>query len=135
MLSASFDYASGFRQLARLAVPELGDYNLYLGDIALQEAVEREGGEGHRDTLVRHGARLGLRETAVLAHEALKLGGYSRVDFRLTAAGEAFCLEVNTLPGMTATSLIPQAAQAAGVGFAEFCERIVTLAVPAGGTT
>lgn len=51
-------------------VPALGDYNLYLGDIALQEAVEREGGEGHRDTLVRHGARLGLHETAVLAHEA-----------------------------------------------------------------
>src|SRR6188508_1374948 len=45
---------------------------------------------------------------AVLAHEALKLGGYSRVDFRLTPDGQAFCLEVNTLPGMTATSLLPQ---------------------------
>jgi D-alanine-D-alanine ligase-like ATP-grasp enzyme len=43
----------------------------------------------------------------VLAHQALKLGGYSRVDFRLTAAGELACLEANALPGMTATSLLP----------------------------
>src|SRR6476469_2749362 len=61
---------------------------------------------------------------ALLAHEALKLGGYSRVDFRLTPAGELFCLEVNTLPGMTATSLLPQAAQAVGIAFPELCERI-----------
>jgi D-alanine-D-alanine ligase len=61
---------------------------------------------------------------SMLAHEALKLGGYSRVDFRLTPAGELFCLEVNTLPGMTATSLLPQAAQAAGIAFPELCERI-----------
>ena len=61
---------------------------------------------------------------ALLAHEALKLGGYSRVDFRLTPAGELFCLEVNTLPGMTATSLLPQAARAAGIEFPDLCERI-----------
>jgi D-alanine-D-alanine ligase len=61
---------------------------------------------------------------ALLAHEALKLGGYSRVDFRLTPDGEAFCLEVNTLPGMTATSLLPQAALAVGIGFPDLCERI-----------
>jgi len=61
---------------------------------------------------------------SLLAHEALKLGGYSRVDFRLTPAGELFCLEVNTLPGMTATSLMPQAARATGIEFPELCERI-----------
>jgi D-alanine-D-alanine ligase len=61
---------------------------------------------------------------ALLAHQALKLGGYSRVDFRLTPEGEAFCLEVNTLPGMTATSLLPQAARAVGIGFPDLCERI-----------
>ncbi|HEX5962983.1 MAG TPA: D-alanine--D-alanine ligase [Gemmatimonadales bacterium] len=61
---------------------------------------------------------------SLLAHEALKLGGYSRVDFRLTPAGELFCLEVNTLPGMTATSLLPQAARAVGIDFPELCERI-----------
>jgi len=63
--------------------------------------------------------RLGL-----LAHQALKLGGYSRVDFRLTPGGEAFCLEVNTLPGMTATSLLPQSARAVGIDFPDLCERI-----------
>jgi len=66
---------------------------------------------------------------ALLAHEALKLGGYSRVDFRLTPEGEILCLEVNTLPGMTATSLLPQAAQAAGIGFPELCERICRTAL------
>ena len=60
----------------------------------------------------------------VLAHEALQLGGYSRVDFRLTPEGGLFCLEVNTLPGMTATSLMPQSAAAAGIPFPELCERI-----------
>jgi D-alanine-D-alanine ligase len=63
--------------------------------------------------------RLGLA-----AHQALKLQGYSRVDFRLTASGEACCLEVNTLPGMTATSLLPQSARAVGIGFPELCDRI-----------
>ncbi len=61
---------------------------------------------------------------ALASHRALKLGGYSRVDFRLTPAGELSCLEVNTLPGMTATSLLPQSAAAAGIPFAELCERI-----------
>ena len=64
------------------------------------------------------------RDLGLRAHDALKLGGYSRVDFRLTPAGELFCLEVNTLPGMTATSLLPQSAQVVGVGFPELCERI-----------
>src|SRR5262245_16975734 len=63
--------------------------------------------------------RLGL-----LAHHALKLGGYSRVDFRLTPRGEILCLEVNTLPGMTATSLLPQSARAVGMEFPELCDRI-----------
>jgi D-alanine-D-alanine ligase len=71
------------------------------------------------DALSGECGRLGL-----LAHESLKLGGYSRVDFRLTPAGELFCLEVNTLPGMTATSLLPQAAKAVGIEFPDLCERI-----------
>jgi D-alanine-D-alanine ligase len=60
----------------------------------------------------------------VLAHRALKLGGYSRVDFRLTPAAELVCLEVNTLPGLTQTSLLPQSAAAVGIPFPELCERI-----------
>jgi len=63
--------------------------------------------------------RLGLA-----VHLALKLGGYSRVDFRLTPEGELVCLEANTLPGMTATSLLPQSAAAVGIPFPELCERI-----------
>ena len=66
---------------------------------------------------------------ALTAHRALKLGGYSRVDFRLTPAGVLSCLEVNTLPGMTATSLLPQSARAAGIPFAELCERICLAAL------
>lgn len=69
------------------------------------------------------------RRLGVLAHEALKLGGYSRVDFRLTPEGEFFCLEVNTLPGMTATSLLPQSAAAVGIDFPELCERICRTAL------
>ena len=66
---------------------------------------------------------------ALTAHRALKLGGYSRVDFRLTPAGDLSCLEVNTLPGMTATSLLPQSARASGVLFGELCERICLAAL------
>lgn len=68
------------------------------------------------------------QDAALRAHRALKLQGYSRVDFRLTAEGGLFCLEANTLPGMTATSLLPQSAEACGIEFAELCERICRLA-------
>ncbi|HLQ70133.1 MAG TPA: D-alanine--D-alanine ligase [Gemmatimonadales bacterium] len=69
-----------------------------------------------------------LQEYAVMAHRALKLTGYSRVDFRVTPEGDIFCLEANSLPGMTRTSLFPQAAQAAGIPFPELCERVARLA-------
>lgn len=76
------------------------------------------------EQVARDVQRLGLA-----AHRALKLRGYSRVDFRLTPAGELYCLEANTLPGMTATSLLPQSAAAMGIGFGELCERICEEAV------
>jgi D-alanine-D-alanine ligase len=69
-----------------------------------------------------------LQELALTAHRALKLGGYSRVDFRLSPEGDIFCLEANTLPGMTPMSLLPQAARAAGIDFPELCERLCELA-------
>jgi D-alanine-D-alanine ligase len=69
-----------------------------------------------------------VQELALAAHRALKLGGYSRIDFRLSPEGDIFCLEANTLPGMTRTSLLPQAARAAGIEFPELCERICALA-------
>jgi D-alanine-D-alanine ligase len=65
-----------------------------------------------------------LQDCALRAHRALKLGAYSRIDFRREADGQCWCLEANALPGLTATSLLPQAAQAAGIAFPELLERI-----------
>lgn len=70
-----------------------------------------------------------LQRHAVAAHFALKLGVYSRVDFRRDPAGGFWCLEANSLPGMTATSLLPQAAKAAGIDFAALLAKICTGAV------
>jgi D-alanine-D-alanine ligase len=69
-----------------------------------------------------------VQEQARLAFDALKLGGYARIDFRMDELGNFYCLEANTLPGMTELSLIPQAAAAAGILFPQLCERIVELA-------
>jgi D-alanine-D-alanine ligase len=75
-----------------------------------------------------------VQEQAQRAFKALKLRGYARIDFRLDDSGGCFCLEANTLPGMTELSLIPQAALAAGISFPELCERIVQLATTEGRT-
>jgi D-alanine-D-alanine ligase len=72
-----------------------------------------------------------MQRLAVDAHHALKLGSYSRIDFRMDAAGGLWCLEANTLPGMTTTSLLPQSAAAVEISFAELCERICLLAIRA----
>jgi D-alanine-D-alanine ligase len=69
-----------------------------------------------------------MQAYALRAFKVLKLRGYARVDFIL-AREQLFCLEANTLPGMTATSLLPKAAKAAGIEYPELCERIVRLAV------
>jgi D-alanine-D-alanine ligase len=65
-----------------------------------------------------------VQDYARRAHAVLKLGAYSRTDFRRDAAGGFWCLESNALPGMTATSLLPQAAKAAGIEFPELLDRI-----------
>ena len=70
---------------------------------------------------------------ALAAFGVLKLRGCARIDFRLGHDGEFYCLEANTLPGMTQLSLVPQAAAAAGISFPELCERIVTLALTSRG--
>ena len=61
---------------------------------------------------------------ALRAHRALKLGSYSRADFRMDAQERLWMLEVNTLPGLSAGSLLPKSAQAVGIDFVELCERI-----------
>lgn len=64
---------------------------------------------------------------ALRGFEALRLRGYARFDFLLDEAGELWCLEANTLPGMTPTSLLPLAASAAGISYNDLCETIVKL--------
>lgn len=59
------------------------------------------------------------------AHRVLGCSGYSRVDFLVTDDGECYLLEVNTLPGMTALSLLPEIAQHAGYGFPDLVEAIL----------
>ena len=66
---------------------------------------------------------------AMAAYRALKLAGCARIDFRLHPTDGLFCLEANTLPGMTGTSLVPQAAAAMGMDFPTLCERIALAAV------
>ncbi len=66
---------------------------------------------------------------ALSAHRILGCRHFSRVDFRLDADGQPFCLEVNTIPGMTPLSLLPKAAHAAGLSFGELCERLVSMAL------
>lgn len=66
-----------------------------------------------------------MQEYAVRAYEALRLKSYGRIDFLMDEEGEMFCLEANTLPGMTPTSLLPQEAQALGMSFADLCERLI----------
>ena len=75
------------------------------------------------------GVALRVQDAAVRAHAALKLGAYSRIDFRLDPQGGIWCLEANSLPGMTAASLLPQAAKAAGIGFSDLVERICKTAL------
>ncbi|MBU5475033.1 D-alanine--D-alanine ligase family protein [Roseburia sp. MSJ-14] len=61
--------------------------------------------------------------------KVLGLNTYSRMDFLLNKENKMFCLEANTLPGMTPTSLLPQEAQAVGVGFEELCEKLIEISL------
>lgn len=70
-----------------------------------------------------------LRDLALEVHLTLRLRDFSRVDFRLDDEGRPSCLEANTLPGMTPTSLLPQSAAAMGIDFRELCRRLVELAL------
>jgi D-alanine-D-alanine ligase len=66
-----------------------------------------------------------VREAALSAHRAFGCAGYSRVDLRVDPAGRPFVLEVNTLPGMTGTSLLPKLARHAGLDYADLVVRIL----------
>ena len=72
-----------------------------------------------------------LREAAVRVYELLGLSVYARADFILDEAGEPWFLEINTLPGMTPTSLLPQEAAAVGIDYPTLCQRIVNASLEA----
>jgi D-alanine-D-alanine ligase len=65
---------------------------------------------------------------ALAAYNALGCSGHARPDLRISTAGEAFVLEVNTLPGMTKTSLLPKIAKSIGIDYATLCEQILASA-------
>ena len=72
-----------------------------------------------------------LGEAALTVFRALGLSVYSRADFIVTQDGTPWFLEINTLPGMTPTSLVPQEAAAAGIGYGELCRRIIDASLAA----
>jgi len=69
-----------------------------------------------------------IRELGLRAVQALGCRGVARTDFRLSPAGEPYCLEVNTIPGMTPTSLVPMAAKAHGISYDQLVARMLELA-------
>ena len=70
-----------------------------------------------------------LMDLAVRVYNALYLEVYARMDFMIDGEGRIWCLEANTLPGMTPSSLLPKEAAAAGIGYEQLCERILELSM------
>lgn len=66
-----------------------------------------------------------MQEIALKAYHTLRLESYARMDFMMDENGGIYCLEANTLPGMTPTSLLPQEAAAVGMTFADLCEKLI----------
>jgi D-alanine-D-alanine ligase len=67
------------------------------------------------------------QDMALRAHRALNLSGYSRTDMLLSKKGRLYSIETNTIPGMTPTSLFPQAAAAYGIDFSQLLDRLIEL--------
>ena len=119
-----------------LTVPVLGDDTLPVGEIIPEHEIfdyECKYQPGMAQEIfpadIPDDVALRAQELALRTHRALKLRGYSRVDFRMDAEGGLWCLEANTNPGMSAASLFPKAAAAADVSFPDVCERICRLAI------
>lgn len=119
-----------------LTVPVVGDEALPVGEIITGSEIfdyEAKYQPGKAEEIfpadLPDEVRDEAQRLALVVHRTLKLRGFSRVDFRLDDAGGIWCLEVNTLPGMTANSLVPKSARAAGIAFPRLCERICELAI------
>ena len=69
-----------------------------------------------------------MQDLAVRAFHACGCAGVARLDVMLSEGGEPYAIEVNAVPGMTATSLVPDAARAIGIEFPELCEKILAMA-------
>ncbi|HKM33756.1 MAG TPA: D-alanine--D-alanine ligase [Lachnospiraceae bacterium] len=80
-------------------------------------------------------AQLSLEKTKEMQHyaevafRALRLKNYARMDFMMGKDGAIYCLEANTLPGMTSTSLLPQEAAVIGMSFEQLCEKIISISI------
>lgn len=70
-----------------------------------------------------------MQQYAEKAFKALRLKNYARMDFMMGEAGDIYCLEANTLPGMTPTSLLPQEAAAVGISFEQLCEQLMAVSL------
>lgn len=70
-----------------------------------------------------------MKQLAEKVYQALRLKTYARMDFILSENNEIYCLEANTLPGMTPTSLLPQEAKAIGIDFEALCEMIIDISL------
>lgn len=122
-----------------LTVPVLGGKCLSAIEIVPPEGMTfdyvakyQSGAEGAREICpapITGAERRLIGEYALRLHKALGLSVYSRTDFILDAEGRAWCLEVNTLPGMTPNSLIPKAAAMEGLNYPKLCEKIVELSL------
>lgn len=70
-----------------------------------------------------------MQHYAEAVFKALRLKNYARMDFMMSADGAMYCLEANTLPGMTPTSLLPQEAQAIGISYGDLCEWLIEISL------
>jgi D-alanine-D-alanine ligase len=103
---------------------------LYEGDVFTKEIKYKPGAATHIvEPDLPPGVAEDVTDMALLAHQSLGCGGCTRVDLKLDEANCPWILEVNTIPGMTATSLIPDAASAVGISFTRLCEMIVEMAL------
>jgi D-alanine-D-alanine ligase len=119
-----------------LTVGVLGDEALAVGEIIPQNAIfdyECKYTPGMTEEIfpadIPPEVAAAAQSSAALGHRVLKLRDMSRLDFILDADGGLHCLEDNTLPGLTTTSLLPQSAEAAGIGFRDLCTTICSLAL------
>lgn len=126
----------GNRELMALPLIEIipdSRFEFFNYEAKYQPGASREICPANVDEEVRERAQ----RYALAAHRCLQLRGYSRTDMILAENGELYLLETNTIPGMTPTSLLPQAAAEAGLGFSALLDRLIELAmekpVPLGG--